>query len=74
MEKIKYTYCYIKINRMYLKEFYIYNKYEKHTSFVDFSGEFTYTTEKEDAAIIKIEDAHFLVKLMGDGVVLDYVC
>lgn len=70
--EIKFTYCNVKINELYLKDFTIYNDYNE-TNQANIECNFEFTTNRSDALDVKIEDAHYLAKFMGDGITLKYI-
>lgn len=69
----KYTYCIIKYNELYLKEFSLYTRVDCENNEVYFDTNFIFTSDYNQANKFKIRDAHYIVTYLREGATLKYI-
>lgn len=69
----KYSYCIIKYNELYIKEFTLYPRVDAENNEVEFVMNVIGTTDYNQANKFKILDAHYIASHLKEGTTLKYV-
>jgi len=69
----KYSYCIIKYNELYLKEFTLYPRVDVENNEVEFATDFIFTSDYNQANKFKISDAHYITTYLKEGTTLKYI-
>lgn len=73
IDEPKYSYCIIKYNELYLKEFTLYPRVDAENSEVEFATDFIFTSDYKQANKFKISDANYITTYLKEGTILKYV-
>ena len=69
----KYSYCIIKYNELYLKEFTLYPRVDLENNEVEFEIDVIFTSDYNQANKFKISDAHYIGSYLKEGTTLKYI-
>ena len=69
----KYSYCIIKYNELYLKEFTLYPRVDAENNEVKFVIDVIFTSDYNQANKFKISDAQYITSYLKEGTTLKYI-